>query len=202
MKQITSHSKGKNIEMRNPDVTCTKAVGIMLMVLCHAGIGCQGVVAFVYMFHMPLFFFLSGYCLKEKHFAQPHVFAWRRVKGVWWPYAKWSLVFLALHNLFFALNIYNGEYGWQGNGSHLYGWGEIVERAGGILLLMHKHEQLLGGYWFMRTLLRGSLIAFALLWLVHITNRKTKLHTAYGLIVGGGVFCLHSAYYSTMPTAR
>lgn len=173
----------------------------MLMVLCHTHHGNEHVVDFIYMFHMPLFFFLSGYCLKTEYFVQPHVFVWKRVKGVWWPYAKWSVVFLLLHNLFFGLNLYNGEYGYKGEGAQLYAMTDITERMQNILLHMQGHEQLLGGYWFMRALFFGSIIAFTLLWIINIANRHIKLKSAYGLL-SGGVFCLHSAFGLTMHTAR
>lgn len=177
---------------RDMAVTHAKATAIMLMVLCHA---MAYDVPFIYMFHMPLFFFLSGYCLKTEYFAKPHVFAWKRVKGVWWPYAKWSVVFLLLHNLFFGLNLYNGEYGYKGEGSQLYAMTDITERLQNILLHMHGYEQLLGGYWFMRALFYGCIIAFGLLWIINIANRRVKLKHAYGLLLGGGyfVYTLHLA---------
>lgn len=170
---------------KNMNVTYTKATGIMLMVLCHS---MAYDVPFIYMFHMPLFFFLSGYCLKMEYFDKPHVFAWKRVKGIYWPYLKWSVVFLLLHNVFFGLNIYNGQYGYNGIGTELYSQDEMVQRLTNIAFLMNDHEGLLGGYWFMRALFRGSLIAFALLWVFNLIRVKTKMHHAYNLIIGGGDF--------------
>lgn len=172
--------------MRSPSITFTKATAIMLMVLCHAGHGSEYVNDYVYMFHMPLFFFLSGYCLKTEYFSQPHVFVWKRVRGLWWPYVKWSVLFLLLHNVFFGLNLYNGEYGFHGEGSQLYAVTDIAERLQGILLHMQGLEQLLGGYWFLRALFFGSLIAFALLWIADVANRYMKLKPACGMLFGGG----------------
>lgn len=171
--------------MRSLDITYAKAMGIMLMVLCHA---MAYDVPFVYMFHMPLFFFFSGYCLKTEYFDKPHMFAWKRAKGIYWPYLKWSLAFLLLHNVLFGLNIYNDEYGNNGLGSHLYTLNEMLQRLTSIVFLMDKHDGLLGGYWFLRALFRGSLIAFSLLWMFHLINKKVKTRYAYNLAIGGGYF--------------
>lgn len=184
--------------MRNIDITCAKAVGIMLMVLCHA--------FFVDLYHiqsvvvmMPLFFFFSGFCLKAKYFEEPHLFAWKRVKGIYWPYLKWSIIFLLLHNVFFALNIYNGQYGYNYIGQHVYSLGEMLYRLKIIIFLMDQHDELLGGYWFMRALLRGSLIAFMLLWVLNIVSKKIKTRYACNLLVGGG--CFDDTLFSAQSSA-
>ena len=49
---------------RNENVSLAKGLGIILMVLGHTGFSYYGN-GFIYMFHMPLFFFLSGYFLKR-----------------------------------------------------------------------------------------------------------------------------------------
>ena len=60
-------------------INIAKAIGITLMVIGHAG--CPSWLHdFIYVFHMPLFFFLSGYCLKESHVSQPWQFSVRRLK--------------------------------------------------------------------------------------------------------------------------
>lgn len=57
-------------------VTITKAFGIMLMVLSHSGFSYYGDAA-INMFHMPLFFFMSGYCFSDHHLTAP----WQWLKG-------------------------------------------------------------------------------------------------------------------------
>ena len=51
--------------MRDDKVTIAKGIGILLMVAAHAGIP-DVISRFIVMFHMPLFFFMSGYCFKDK----------------------------------------------------------------------------------------------------------------------------------------
>ena len=83
-----------------------------------------------------------------------------KVKGNYWPYVKWSLLFLLLHNVCFHLHIYSDQYGWKEHVSHLYAFSEFLSRATSIIFKMHGHEQLLGGYWFMNALFFGSLIVW------------------------------------------
>ncbi len=56
--------------MHDDKVTIAKAIGILLMVAAHGGTP-DGASNFIAMFHMPLFFFLSGYCFKEKYLSPP-----------------------------------------------------------------------------------------------------------------------------------
>ncbi|TGX80309.1 hypothetical protein E5358_13200 [Palleniella muris] len=145
-------------------VTYLKATGIILMVIGHSGCSVPYAVQIIYMFHMPLFFFVSGFCFKPKYLDAPLVFIWRKTKGIYIPYVKWSLLFLALHNVFFAVNIYNNQYGFTN--AHVYSVEEITQRAMAILTTMSGHDQLLGGYWFLNALFFGSLMAFGMMFLM------------------------------------
>lgn len=144
--------------MRDDRVTIAKAIGILLMVVAHGGAP-DWMAHFIWMFHMPLFFFVSGYCFKEKYLScSPLVFIKKRVKSLYFPFVKWSLLFLLLHNVFYHLNIYNNEYGFNGEVSYLYGLKDYVTRVIKIVVGLHGQEQLLGGYWFLPQLLYASVI--------------------------------------------
>lgn len=145
--------------MSSETISITKAFGIILMVVGHAG--CPDVLHyFIYMFHMPLFFIMSGYCFKDKYITAPKQFVLRRIKGLYVPYVAYSLLFLLFHNVLFHLNIYNGQYGFNGKVSHLYSLAEFVRRGINIITAMFGHDQLLGGFWFIKALFFGSLVAF------------------------------------------
>lgn len=130
-----------------------KATGIMLMVLAHCS-NFELLYRIVYSFHMPLFFIVSGYCFKEKYLHEPISFMWKRIKGLWWPYVKWGLFFLLLHNVFIKLNIYG-----ERCNQHLYSRSEYLVQAENILFHMYNTEPFPGGFWFIRALFFGSLIA-------------------------------------------
>lgn len=160
--------------MRDNKITITKAIGIILMVVVHAGLPQIGA-NFITMFHMPLFFIVSGYCFKEKYLLNNTDFIKRKIKGLYIPYIKYALLFLVLHNLFFHLNIYNDSYGFKGEVSHLYSIKEYLSRAFHIITTMSGHEQLLGGYWFIKQLFFGAIFSFFLI-------KQWKNHLLFTLI--------------------
>lgn len=168
-------------EVRNDAVSIAKGIAIILMVMAHARCPLWGQY-YINMFHMPLFFFFSGYCFKAVYLDEPKKFSIKRVKGIYWPYVKWSLIFLLFHNVFFYLNIYNDEYGFRGAVSHLYDVNEYIKHAISIITRMTDHEQLLGGYWFMHSLFFGSFIFFLTL----LVCKKMNMPS----VVGGGILML------------
>ena len=84
--------------MKDNSVSIAKAIAILLMVLAHTQFSKYGS-QWINMFHMPLFFFFAGYCFKDKYLETPSDFVIKRVKGLYKPFVKWSLIFLVLHNL-------------------------------------------------------------------------------------------------------
>lgn len=166
--------------MRDESISMTKGFAIILMVLVHARFSHYGD-TYINMFHMPLFFFMSGYCFKESYLNNFRAYFWKRVKGAYWPFVKWGLLFLFLHNVFFYLNVYNGEYGFRGRVSHLYTIKDFLEHAITIVVSMSGSEQLLGGYWFLHSYFVAAIIAFPTIWLF---NRKWKSP------VGGGILLI------------
>lgn len=116
-----------NIQYDN-SVSFAKGIGIMLMVLGHTFFSTYGY-AVIYMFHMPLFFFLSGYCFKNSHLADFRNYAKRRISRLYVPFVKWGLFFLLLHNIFFHLNIYNDIYEFEGEVSQLYGLSDYLKKT-------------------------------------------------------------------------
>lgn len=159
---------------RNPSVDIAKGIGISLMVLGHSGVPEMGS-AFIYMFHMPLFFILSGWCLKEKYLEQPKTFVAHRLKGLWWPYVKWSILFILLQNWFCKLHLYSPSYSYKGAGVLPYSLREMKDRVWSTVTNMEGAPQLLGGYWFLRELLLASLISWLLIKLIPVICRKRGL---------------------------
>ena len=145
--------------MRDDSISIAKAIAIMLMVLAHTYFSQYGN-QWVNMFHMPLFFFFAGYCMKDKYLQTPIIFLQKRVSGLYKPFVKWCVIFLLLHNVFFYLNIYNGQLGYRGKVSHLYNLQEFLISFIHIVTRMSDNEQLLGGYWFLKSLFVGSLIGY------------------------------------------
>lgn len=140
-------------------ISIAKAIGILLMVAGHAG--CSNFVCrYIYMFHMPLFFFCSGYFLKQpttiEHLGR---FAKNRLSGLYLPYVKWSVIFLLFHNIFYEIGIYSSA------DSQRYTMLEFGRRLLHILTSMNGHESLLDPFWFLKQLFLSSLIVYILLYL-------------------------------------
>lgn len=133
-------------------VSIAKGIGIILMVIGHSG--CPPYLHdFIYVFHMPLFFFISGYCFKEKYLYNVKGFCFRRLKGLYIPFVKYSLLFLLLHNIFYSIKVYNSYYNLN----------EILDRTIHIVFSMTGNDALLGGYWFLRVLLYSSICSLFLI---------------------------------------
>ena len=148
---VTLDSSGYN------SLTYLKGMAIILMVLGHSGCGIPYVRPFIYMFHMPLFFILSGFCFKEKYLKLPGVYLWKRVKRLYWPYVKYGLLFLWLRNFFFSIHVYDVKYGWI---NERITFGEGLNLSKHIILHMGGVDCLLGAFWFLRTLFLGTIIAY------------------------------------------
>ena len=153
-------------------ISVAKALCIILMVVGHSG--CPLLLGkYISQFHMPCFFFVSGFLLKDKYLNNMATFVKRRFKGLWWPFVKWSVIFLLLHNVLTSLHIYNSSYTLTDMAYKLF---HIVTMTGS--------EQLLGGYWFLKELLYASVISIIALKLPYIiSNRKKGKEIQNGIIL-------------------
>ena len=147
---------------RDSSIDIAKGIGIFLLVLGHTDFSEYGV-SVIHMAHMPLFFFFSGYCFKEKYLDDFHSFLMQRIKGLYIPIIKWGGLFLLLHNLFFKMNIYNEYFGFHGVGSHLMSIEEMLKNVFMLVTTMNTSSLLLGGYWFLKALFISSIISYVII---------------------------------------
>ena len=162
-------------------IDTAKAIAIILMVAAHS-LPPDIVIRFIAIFHMPLFFFFSGYFLKIPESTKDvSKFIKKRFKGLYIPYIKYSLAFLALHNLFFHLNFYHSDYVYYGVDEHIYEWKDFVHHLFFIVFTMDYHEQLLGGFWFLKTLLLSSILSATLLFVIQLLTKKYTMRIVYVL---------------------
>ena len=143
---------------RNLSFDIAKGIVIILMVLGHSG--CPNYLNhFIYLFHIPCFFLVSGCLLNERHFSNKKNFVKRKIKGLYKPFIKWSLIFLLLHNVFTYLHLYE----------QCYHFADFKFKTFQILT-MTGTEQLLGGFWFLKELLYASVIGFFTIYAVERFN--------------------------------
>ena len=116
-----------------------KGIGIFLMVLGHSG-SPSFLRVFVYAFHMPLFFMISGLLIKQVYFDNKISFLKKRVKSLYLPCVKWSIIFILLHDVFFVLGIIHPYYGYMGHGSGWYSINDLFYKIVVVVLTMNNSE--------------------------------------------------------------
>lgn len=137
--------------MQSNTISISKGIGIFLMVIGHSG--CPVYLNnYIYIFHMPLFFFISGYCFKDKYLNDFKTYWLRRIKNLYYPLVKYELIFLLLHNFFCYIHIYD-----QASTLSLQ---DTALKAINILTAMYTPEAMLGGFWFIRELFYASFIFY------------------------------------------
>lgn len=132
---------------RNPLIDYMKAIGIILMVMGHSG---SPITLWIYLFHMSLFFIISGYCIKEYYsdsLSNIFIFLKKRIKSLYIPCVLFNAIICLLNNFFLEINLISGE---RFSTSDLQN--ELFK-----CLLFSGGQQLSGAMWFLRTLFLAEL---------------------------------------------
>ena len=144
---------------RDTTISIAKGIAIILMVIAHAeapGWLCR----FIFEFHMPLFFITAGYFFSLKYINDEATFVKKRVKGLYWPFVKWAVFFLVIHNWMFDLGILNETFGNEAGGvTHPYSWHQMQQNLWTIVTAMAGYDAFLcGAFWFFRGLFVASIL--------------------------------------------
>ena len=179
--------------MKDNTFTIAKGIGIILVVLGHCT--CVGnyisVFRFIYLFHMPLFFFISGFFFKKCYIYDVKSFVYKRIKRLYLPFVMWNLLFIILHNFFYHINIYSNLYGFNGGVSKLYNYKDIIYNIIQVLEF-RGGEVLLGPLWFLPVLFFSSFIAlFGLYFFYKIREKNRKDYTLIIFFVSLSVFFMY-----------
>lgn len=196
---------------RNCIFDIAKGIGIMTVVFGHAV--CP-LTKFFYLFHMPLFFILSGYFFKAKYYSnisELKQFFIKKLKSLYLIIVINNFILILLHNYFIKIKLYTTnpifnslkiEYFIQ----HATIFYDIKQIFINIFytLIYAKTEQFLGFAWFLKTLLFLSIIYCLLSYIFyHYLNIKNKnlLHqymtyiTFFCFILGWICNLLHFNFY-------
>ena len=169
---------------RNTVISISKGIAIILMVIAHAeapGWLCK----FIFEFHMPLFFITAGYFFSLKYLHDEAIFVKKRVKGLYVPFVKWSVIFLALHNLMFKIGILNETYGNEMGGvTHPYSWHQIQQNLWNIFTAMGGYDQFLcGAFWFFRGLFVASILYLIIYKVLDSTIKPARFKKAIPYLI-------------------
>ena len=148
---------------RDTTYSIFKALAILLVVLAHASAPTY-VARMAYMVGVPAFFVLAGYFFKTDYLEEKGHFIIKRIKRLYFPFVKWSLLFLLIHNLLFPLGLLSERYGNAAGGVlHPYDAHGFMQNLWSIVFNMSGYDAFLtGAYWFFRALLISE-IAFLFL---------------------------------------
>lgn len=85
-----------------------KGLGILAIVLGHCSHG--ALTAFVYLFHLAVFFFVTGFLFKEDKYGNaPFTYLGIRLAGVWPRYMFYILIYVLIHNFAVRQGVYAGQ---------------------------------------------------------------------------------------------
>ena len=176
--------------MRDQKFSIVKAFAIIFVVMSHAGAPAwlnNG----LYIFHVPAFFICAGYFFHTKYLSDERTYVLHRVKGLYVPFVKWSLLFLVLHNLFFPLGLLSETYGNASGGVlHPYTWHQFCQNVWSIVCNMSGYDTFIGGaFWFFRAFFLASLAFLVLFKIIRKLRPETSDREA-GWAILGTVFLL------------
>lgn len=140
-----------------------KGMAILCVVLGHL---CPGVKQFVYLFHLQLFFFVSGYFYtEEKYGTTPGAYIKKRVKRIWKPYIMLYAVAILFHNLLMKIGL-------QLSSCVTYSPVDVIKKF--ILAVFGNGEEiLLGPLWFLPVLGYASVTLAIFVSLSIVVEKKT-----------------------------
>lgn len=155
--------------VRDKKIDIAKAIGIILVVLGHAGIPHS---TLIFRFHMALFFALSGWCFNDKNiesFNALIMYIKRKIFGLYIPFLLFNGITLLARNLLIKINIYTDNPAFlEGTlGGNVYGitcYLSLSEMKPWIInvLKFSGESQLGGATWFLRVLF-GITILYAII---------------------------------------
>jgi len=133
---------------RNKAMDVMKGLGIVAVVIGHSE---SPVTQFIYLYHMPLFFFISGYFYQDKYSTNLIGLIRKRIGSLYKPYLIYSLIFLMLHNVFFKFNIYNSKFIYGDKIIYPYSNSGFIKNFIQIILFAGR-EPMGGVFWFFTSL--------------------------------------------------
>ena len=176
--------------MRNNKLDIMKGIAIILMVMGHSGFYFT---SFIYLFHMAVFFMISGYLFrpqKDAGFGELCKYVWRKVKGIWLPVFVWSTVFICANNMFINVGVYtNQPEVMLGNTVTAHAYMNVSETVREIVkaFFMVGRTELGGAFWFLTTLFGITMLCividFVLSKLIVNEKRKDIVHGVISVVL-------------------
>lgn len=163
----------KVVKKRNPMISIAKAIGIIFMVVGHVYDKESWGVHYIYMFHMPLFFVLSGYFFKSPRSIKGFlVFIKKKLIGLYLPYFFWSVFFILIHNFLLKFDI----------GTTLYSLHDTLLSIFISTVQFVTTEKILVGFWFLKALFSACIFMALFGYITHAPKGKVYQFTFFSLL--------------------
>ena len=157
-----------------------KGLAIIMIVFGHTGHGG----AFVYLFHLELFFFVTGFLYNEmKYGDQPFTFLQKRIEGAWPRYTVYSIFLALTHN-------YMVKHGLMAPGTDVHY--ALPEMLTSLFhgMIFQSPELLAGPMWFVPVWILGAALFGGVVWLARCIGRMKD-----GIIVLCALLGMGIGYY-------
>lgn len=186
-------------KQRDTVLDAMRGIGIVLMVVGHSGFGGSD---FIYLFHMALFFMLSGYFFRPaENAAALGRFCLRRVLTLWLPFVAANTIFTIFNNLFLKLNILTGDPRiLELPGNQVTDPVTLKDIVGRTVhwCLFDGGTQLGGALWFVQALFQISIlyavVEFALRKVLHLQDTLTAQGLVSGVLLLLGWHCSRTGW--------
>lgn len=177
------NSDEMNLVKREQWISYFRAIGIILMVFGHSGAS-ETMRNFIYLFHMPLFFFISGYLYKDN--LSLLKFIKKKIKTLYFPFVFWQIVFIFLNNIFVKTNIYSID--------KIISSKEMIFRIINVITFGGK-EQMGGAMWFLPALFWVNIIYYLIIRLSNIWSERYRKYIIFIIVI----MCFFIGYNTDFP---
>lgn len=161
-------------------IDIAKGIGIYLVVLGHLNVGYT--VSFLQQFHVPLFFFLSGYVYSLNTKQGIRKFVIKKIKQIYVPFVLFGIAFVMLHNMLISCGVYSTEAGSMYFTQPYDMKGYLI--AAMQLLVMKRPEISIYPYWFLRYLFIAAILYKIMESIVNFIVNKIKSRNENGGVPG------------------
>lgn len=161
---------------RNKTFDIAQGIVICLMVIGHSNTT-KEIHNFIYLFHVPAFYFISGYFFKDDALNDKLKFIQRKLTQLYKPFVIYGITFLFLSPFFYKLHFSEFQYGFT----------DFIKRTVNILAFKHT-EQLLLPFWFLRSLFTVSILFLFIKYIFIKSNTQISvIATCIILLIIGGI---------------
>ncbi len=158
--------------MKDTKFSCMKGLAITGVVAGHLGFDTLDV--FVNYWHLPVFYFVSGYFFKEKALTNGVEFFFSRFKRLLIPFFLLCVAAILCHNLFFSVGIISAD---------RFVASDYIDEFKRLMLTLSTREPMVGAIWFLPSLFFVSVFAW-------MSAKVVARFDSKNYVVGGIVCCL------------